>query len=186
MKRTLVLIVLLSAVAMFSGYPAAAAQVHSNISTANLTMNVGESVTIIPPSTAITLAYTQGATSTPPQTFQITTLWQLASTHTLLDINWWFASSTAALSAGASANIPSSEVYSNVNGGSYSGCAAAADPLVPSAVSGSTCNAGLSIHLSATNYAAQETDTIGIELQNLSTALPAGTYTGVLNIEAGS
>lgn len=165
---------------------AAAAQQHSNIATATLTMSVGESITIIPPTQAITLNYTQGGTSVPPATFQITTLWQLANTHTKLDVNWWFASSTAALTNGSGGNIPASQVFSNIDGSAYSNCTAAADPLVPSAVSGSTCNVGLSIALSAANYAAQQTDTIGIELQNLSTALAAGTYTGTLNIQAGT
>ncbi len=165
---------------------AAAAQQHSNISQANLTMTVGESITIIPPSQPVTLTYTQGATNVPPSTFQVTTLWQLANTHTKIDVNWWFASATAALSNGASSNIPSSEVFSNVDGSAYSNCAAAADPLVPGAVSGSTCNVGLSIPLSVSNYAGQQTDTIGVELQGLPLSLAAGTYTGTLNIQAGS
>jgi hypothetical protein len=103
-----------------------------------------------------------------------------------MHINWWFASATAALSAGGSSNIPASQVFSNVNGSAYSGCASAADPLVPSAVAGSTCNVGLVIPLSSANYAGQETDTIGLELQNLSTALASGTYTGTLNLQAGT
>jgi hypothetical protein len=165
---------------------AAAAQQHSNVASANLTMTVGESITIIPPTQTVTLNYTQGQTTTPPSTFQITTLWQLANTHTTMHVNWWFGSATAALTAGGSANIPSSQVFSNVDGSAYSDCAHPGDTLVPAAVSGATCNVGLVIPLSAANYAAQQTDTIGIELQNLSTALPSGTYNGVLNIQAGT
>lgn len=165
---------------------AAGAQVHSNISRANLTMTVGESVTIIPPSTAVPISYTSGATSTAPATFQVTTLWQLSNSRTTIHENWWFSSATAALSNGNGGNIPASQVFSNVDGGAYSGCTAAADPLVPDAVGGSTCNVGLVIPLSAANYAGQQTDTIGVELQGLSTALAAGNYTGTLSIEAGT
>lgn len=185
MKKNLTMMLVLLSTMLAVPF-AAAAQQHSNIANTTITMNVGESITIIPPTQAVTLNYTSGATSTPPQTFQITTLWQLASTHTLLDVNWWFASSTSALSNGAGGNIPSSEVFSNINGSAYSGCTAAADPLVPGAVSGSTCNVGLSIHLSASNYASQETDTIGLEMQGLPLTLAAGTYTGTLNIQAGT
>lgn len=185
-KGTFAALFISTMIAVASLPTAAAAQQHSNISAANLTMSVGESITIIPPSQTVTLNYTSGATSTPPSTFQVTTLWQLASTHTTMHINWWFASSTAALSAGAGANIPASQVFSNINGGAYSDCAHASDPLVPSAVNGSTCNVGLVIPLTAANYAAQETDTIGVELQGLSLALPSGTYNGVLNIQAGT
>jgi hypothetical protein len=183
-KRFLLMLALLFVVRMAAPY-AAAAQAHSNIAAATLSMTVGESISI-PPAQAVTLNYTQGATSTPPSTFGVTVLWQLANTHTTLHENWWFASATAALSAGGNANIPASEVLSNVDGGSYSGCTAAADPLVPSAVSGSTCNVGLVIPLTSANYAGQQTDTIGVELQGLPTSLPAGTYTGTLNIQAGT
>lgn len=165
---------------------AAAAQQHSNIANTTINMSVGENITIIPPTQAVTLNYTSGSTTTPPATFQITTLWQLANTHTSLHANWWFASSTAALSAGPSANIPTSNVFSNVDGSAYSNCTAAADVLVPSAVSGSTCNVGLVIPLTAANFAGQQSDTIGLELQGLPLTLPAGTYTGVLNIQAGT
>jgi len=165
---------------------AAAAQQHSNIATVTLTMGVAESITIIPPTQALVLPFTSGATSTTPATFQSTTLWQLQPTHTLLDENIWFASATAALTAGAGANIPASQVTANLNGSAYSDCARAADVLVPSAVSGSTCNVGLSIHLTSANYAAQETDTWGIQLQGLPTTLPAGNYAGTLNMQAGT
>lgn len=177
----------ISTMIAIAGMPtAAAAQQHSNVAAANLTMTIGESITIIPPSQTVTLNYTQGQTTTPPSTFQVTTLWQLANTHTTLHINWFFATSSAALTAGAGANIPASQVFSNANGGAYSDCAHANDPLVPSAVSGATCNVGIVIPLSAANYSAQETDTIGVELQGLSAALASGTYNGVLSIQAGT
>lgn len=185
MKRALALFLVLF-VARVAVPRAAAAQQHSNIANTTINMTVGESITIIPPTQAITLNYTSGATSTPPQTFQITTLWQLSNAHTSMHINWWFASSVAALSAGANANIPSSQVQSNINGGPYSACAAGADVLVPGAVSGSTCNVGLVIPLTAANFAGQESDTIGIQLSGLSTTLPAGTYAGTLNLQAGT
>ncbi|MGH9505059.1 MAG: hypothetical protein ACRD20_19570 [Terriglobales bacterium] len=182
--KYVILFALLFAIRMFSPY-AAAAQQHSNIAAANLSMTVGESITIIPPTQSVPLNYTAGATSTPPSTFQVTTLWQLSNAHTSLHINWWFADATSALNAGSS-KIPASQVLSNVDGSAYSGCTSAPDILVPGAVAGSTCNVGLVIPLTAANYAAQQSDTIGVQLQGLSTSLPAGTYTGTLNIQAGT
>lgn len=184
MRRFLILFTL-AVLFMTADTTVVAAQQHSNIASANLSMDVGESISIIPPSQAVVLNYTQGATTVPPSTFQITVLWQLNATHSTLHTNWWFADSTAALANGAS-KIPASKVQSNVDGGAYSGCTSAADVLVPGAVSGSTCNVGLVIPLTAANYAGQQSDTIGIQLTGLPTSLAAGTYTGILNLQAGT
>lgn len=170
--------VLLAAVVMLM--PAAGfaqPQLNSNVATVSLSMSVTESISVTATPANLTFTYNGGtgtATASGPISTTITV--NVASTRTNVGEFVYF-SSTNALSAG-SANIPSSEVYAQINSGSV-------DPCTGTNVfaTGSACdNVGM-WNISSSSGQFASTNSVTLSMANLG-SLPAGTFTGVLNFEA--
>lgn len=166
---------------------AAAAQVNSTTATVTLGLAVGESITVTPSlGTLPDFSYVAGASSSGVQSFTLTTAYQLAAGHAAFHVAFWVGSATAALSNGTT-NIPAGDVLLAVNAvpGLGMDCARAADPVVPAAVSGQSCNVGINIAL-VSPFAGTRTDTINMQLANLPALISSGHYVGTLNIAAGA
>jgi hypothetical protein len=115
----------------------------------------------------------------------ITTTWVLSAGRTAVTLVGYFASATVALTDGAATpdNIPASEVLGQVTTGAPTSFTA----FTQTAPLG-TAGAGLTLFtqgLSGANRTANRTDNLNLEI-NLSSQpqLPAGSYTGTLNIQA--
>ncbi len=115
----------------------------------------------------------------------ITTTWVLNASRSTVRLVGYFSSATAALTNGATTpvNIPASEVLGQVTTGTPTSFTAFTQ-TAPLGAAG----AGLTLFtqgLSGTNRTANRTDNLNLEI-NLAgqPLLPAGTYTGTLNIQA--
>jgi hypothetical protein len=158
--------------------PASQAQVNSNVANINLTATLGESVTVVAtPAAPITFALVPNGTSAGSANVSVTTSWALAKTRTSVKLYAYFASATA-LTDGASDNIPTSSVTGSVNGG-------AAAPFTSATPFGANGMTVFTQAIAAGFYnASHGPDTIGLSINTTGLALPAATYTGVLNIQA--
>ncbi|MGA8089276.1 MAG: hypothetical protein WCA10_18530 [Terracidiphilus sp.] len=162
-------------------------QLNSNSATVALTATLGESLTVsATPGTAnFTLVSGAAATSGPVTT---TTTWLMNRNRSTVTLVGYFASATAALTDGGSpANtIPTSAVSASVGAGTY-------NPFTGSGVgTGGTqvgvAGASLTLFtqaISNTNRSGTRNDNLTLKIDLSSqTQLPAGTYTGTLNLQA--
>jgi len=160
--------------------PGARAQLNSNTATVNLNAPLAESlsVSVTPGTVNFTLVSNGPAASSSAIT--ITTTWVLRPSRTSLSTYAYFTSSAAALTDGGVPpnNIPSSSVTGSVNGGANT------------AFTGSSpfaTGSSLTVYTTAIaggNKNSSHSDTLALTIDTTALALPAGTYTGVLNIEA--
>lgn len=180
--RKYVAVAMMFALALIPSMGLAQTPVGSNTATVGLAYAIGESITVS--ATPATTVFT----GTPATTgsIAVTTSWVLSSIRTHLDTNLYFSTATAALTDGVGDNIPSSEVFANMNGGAYSACNKNPAVDITGAVAGATCNVGFGVAISSTNLTGSNTTNFTLQLQGLSGSLPAGTYTGTLNIVAGA
>jgi hypothetical protein len=133
----------------------------------------------------VSIPLVSGGTATGTSPVAITTTWVLSATRTAVTLVGYFASSSAALTDGASTpdNIPASEVLGQMTTGTPTSFTAFTQtaPLGPA-------GAGLTLftqNLSGTNRATNRTDNLNLEINLASQPqLPAGSYTGTLNIQA--
>ncbi len=108
----------------------------------------------------------------------VTTTWSLNPSVTL-NVYGYFTSATAALTDGASHNIPSSAVTASVN-------SATATAFTATSPFGAASSLSIySVPITAANSAGSHIDTVSLNL-NLAglTNLPPATYTGTLYVEA--
>jgi hypothetical protein len=168
--------------------PAAYSQpLNSNAQTVALTANLAESLTIsATPGTATFTLVPLGTSNS--QTVAITQSWALQSSRAHVTLTGWFASATQALSNGATTPvyIPSSAVFGQVTTGAPTTYTA----FTQTPASGGLGVSGASLVLTTTaitssNYSYTRTDNLNLEI-NLTglNGLPAGTYTGTLNLQA--
>ena len=165
--------------------PAAFGQLNSNTATVSLSATLGESLTVAATPANVTFSLVSGATATGNAPVAVTTSWILSGSRTSVTLVGYFSSATAALTDGGSpaVNIPTSEVFGEMTTGTpttYTAFTQTA-PLGPA-------GAGLTLFtqaISLTNFASTRTDNLGLEI-NLTAQpqLPAGTYTGTLNLQA--
>jgi hypothetical protein len=160
----------------------AQAAITATPATVSLSYTVGESITISALPASVTFT---GATPT-TGAITVTTNWVLNNTRTFVDVNWGVGSTTAALTDGASHNIPASNVFESM-GGAYAACnqAAGATELTPLLTVGAICNHGEHIAITGANQTGSKVDTLTLQLQGLG-VLPAGTYSGTFTVVAGA
>jgi hypothetical protein len=165
--------------------PAAVCQLTSNTASVALKATLGESLTVAATPSAVTIPLTSGGTATGSSPVAITTTWVLSATRTAVTLVGYFSSATAALTDGAATpnNIPASEVLGQITTGTPTSFTAFTQ-TAPLGAAG----AGLILFtqaLSGTNRTANRTDNLNLEINLASQPqLPAGTYTGTLNIQA--
>lgn len=177
------------AILFILGASSAVCQLNSNTASVALRATLGESLTVAATPSAVNIPLVSGGTGTGSSPVAITTTWVLSATRTAVVLVGYFASTTAALTDGAATpdNIPSSEVLGQVTTGTptsftaFTQTAATTTPL-------GTAGGGLTLFtqaLSGANRTANRTDNLNLEI-NLAgqPQLPAGSYTGTLNIQA--
>jgi hypothetical protein len=165
--------------------PAAVCQLTSNTASVALKATLGESLTVAATPSAVTIPLVSGGTATGTSPVAITTAWVLSATRTAVTLVGYFSSATAALTDGAATpnNIPAAEVLGQMTTGTPASFTAFTQ-TAPLGAAG----AGLTLFtqgLSGTNRTANRTDNLNLEINLASQPqLPAGTYTGTLNIQA--
>lgn len=159
------------------------AQLNSSESTVTLTAVLPESltVTLLPNAMSFTLA-SGSATNAGSTTVSATTSWTLAATRTNISLYGYFSSATAALVHTAVSNtvdIPSSRVEASINGG--------ANAAFDQTVAFGAASAGRQLFsqaITALTATGSRTDTLALNINLSSYALPADSYTGTLRIRA--
>ena len=165
--------------------PAALCQLDSNTASVALKATLGESLTVAATPSTVAIPLVSGGTATGTSPVAITTNWVLSASRTAVTLVGYFSSATAALTDGAATpdNIPASEVLGQVTTGTPTSFTAFTQ-TAPLGAAG----AGLTLFtqaLTETNRTANRTDNLNLEI-NLAAQphLPAGSYTGTLNIQA--
>jgi len=148
-----------------------------------LSATLAESLTVGLSANAVSFNLSAGSAVNPGSTsITATTAWVLRPGRTAVRISAYFASAAAALTDGAGNNIPSSAFRISDNGGALT--------ALTNALAFITANAGLqlaNIAITSANRSGSRTDVMVFNI-DLSTGtlpqLPAGVYTGTLNIQA--
>lgn len=163
-----------------------AAALNSNAPTVALTATLNESLTLGITVSAVSFSLTNGTTSNGNNAVPITTSWVLLPSRTSVKVYGFFANSGQALTDGYTTPdyIPSANVLGQVTTGvptSYTafsqtnagfGGASASLLLVNQPISGT-----------GPNFVGTRTDNLNLQITTPA-ALPAGTYTGTLTLQA--
>jgi len=171
---------LAATVMAFAFVPASHAQLNSGASTVNLNAPLAESLTIAAGPATVTFALPPSGTATGSAPVSITTTWALAKTRTSVKLYAYFSTGNA-LTDGAGDNIPVANVSGSVNGAS----ATAFTGATP--YGGATGMTVFTQAISPTTgpfNSSHGPDTIALTITTTGLALPAATYTGVLNVQA--
>jgi hypothetical protein len=159
------------------------AQLNSSESTVTLTAVLPESLTVTLLPNAMSFTLTSGsATNAGSTTVSATTSWTLAATRTNVSLYGYFSSATAALVHTLVSNtvdIPSSRVEVSLNGG--------ANAAFDQTVAFGAASAGRQLFsqaITALTASGSRTDTVALNINLSSYALPADSYTGTLRIRA--
>lgn len=161
------------------------AQLTSSVASVQLNATLQESLTVSATPANVTFNLVPGGTALGNAPVAITTSWVLKGSRSSVTLSGYFSSATAALSDGAATptDIPSSDVLGQVT----TGLPTAFTSFTQSAPVG-TAGAGLELFnqaISASNRATSRTDNLNLQI-NLTglPQLPAGSYTGTLNLQA--
>jgi len=189
-KCSIAILVLMLSLAVV---PAAFAQLNSNVGTVTLNATLPESLTVTVASggtvnftLAANTASNAGSTTT-----SIQTAWVLQPGRTVVTIWAWVPNGAAALTAGGGNNIAASQVTATAAGSgsaggalntSVSGGAGVPAFITPAAATGVQIG---NVAINGANKASSTTTTLTWNISTTSTPqLPAGTYTGTVNIQA--
>ena len=178
----------MAAVAVFFSVVAAhdaSAQINSNAATVALNAILAESLSITASPSTVNFTLAPGSTAAGSAPVVVSSSWVLSATRGTVNLYSWFATPSAALTDGASTpnNIPSSEVYASLPGGIPTSMTAFSQSNTLGAANG-----GLKLYtqtMSSSNRQSSRSDSVSLQI-NLAAQpqLPAGTYTGTLNIQA--
>jgi hypothetical protein len=170
-------------VAVFVATTASAQALNSGAQPIALNATLGESLTLTLSASAVNFTLTAGSGVNAGSTnITATTAWVLKPGRTAVGVYAYFAAAGSALTDGAGDNIPSSAFFISDNGG--------ASTALTSTVAFGGANAGMqlaNVPITGANKSASRSDTMAYNI-NLTGGtlpqLPAGTYTGTLNIQA--
>jgi hypothetical protein len=154
------------------------AQLNSTSAGVNLNANLATSLTVNASPSLVNFALLASGASTGSSVITVNTSWTLGASVAGVTTYAYFTSAAAALSDGSGDNIPSSKVSGSVNGGVFGTFTGASPFAAGSSVTLSTTK------LTATNRTGNHADTLNLMISTVGLALPAATYTGVLNIQA--
>ena len=164
--------------------PAAHAQVNSNAGTVGVTATLPESLTVSASPSTVTFTLVPQGTAAGSSPVSVVTSWVMLPTRASVNLYSWFATPTAALTDGAATpnNIPSSAVYASTPNGIPTTLTA----FTQTNALGSS-NGGLKLFsqaLTLLNREGTRTDAVTMQVNLTSVPqLPAGTYTGTLNVQ---
>lgn len=182
MKRFTLLVAMAMLLATFS-VVASAQSLTSGAQTINLNGTLAESLTVSLSGNSVNFTFTAGSNTNAGSTsVTATTSWVLKPGRTLVTVDAYFASAATALTDGAGNDIPSSAFQISNNGGAYN--------ALTNSVAFGAASAGLRLRnlaITGTNKNSSATDTMAFNIDlsgGTLPQLPAGTYTGTLNIQA--
>jgi hypothetical protein len=158
--------------------PATHAQLNANIANVNLTARLNTSLTVSATPGLVNFTLVPNGTANGSSTVTITTSWTLRPSAGTVTCYAYFTAPATALSDGAGDNIPSANVSGSAN-------AAAFAPFTAN----SPFSAGSSLQIFSerilgTNKTKTRSDTLDLQISTVGLRLPAGTYAGVLRIQA--
>ncbi len=156
-----------------------AAQLKSNPAAVSLSATLNSSITITAAPGLVNFNLVRSGTATGSTPISITTSWALPLIFGNIAEYAYFSNSAAALTDGASDNIPSSSVAGSFNGGAYTAFSGTS-PLA----AGSSMTLFNQIFFILFTNPGKRTDTLGLQINTTGLNLPAGIYTGVLHIQA--
>jgi hypothetical protein len=176
-------VTMLAVLVAFSASVASAQTINSGAQPIALNAQLAESLTVTLSASAVNFTLAAGSAANAGSTnITATTAWVLKPGRTVMTVDSYFASAAAALTDGVGDNIPSSAFFISDNGG--------ASTALTNTVAFGGANAGLrlaTVAITGANKAGNRTDVMAYNI-NLTGGtlpqLPAGTYTGTLNIQA--
>jgi hypothetical protein len=154
------------------------AQVNSNNATVNLNAILAESITVAAGPGTVNFALAPNGPVNGDNPVSITTTWALRSGRTTLKVYAYFTSVNA-LSDGSGDNIPTSKVTGKIDGAVLGVPFTSATPFGANGVTVFTAAIG-----GVGTFNSSHADTIALTVDTTGLALPAATYTGVLNVQA--
>lgn len=172
----------LFAMVLICGMPTSA-QVRSNIAGVNLTANLGDSISVSASPGLVNFALVSNGVATGNPTLTITTAWLLGQGKPrTVSTSAYFTNSASALSDGGGHNIPASSVSASVNGGAFQtftgACTFSANACLPVPIFSKLVNGPPNQRKGTDN------STLQLQISTVGLSLPAGTYVGVLHIQA--
>ena len=190
MKRMLKLAGVAVILSLPAGPAAFAQAINSNAGTVTLTATLPESLTVSVTSGA-TVNFTLAAnTAANPgsTTSTVQTAWVLKPGRTVVTIWTWVANGASALSDGGGNNIAAGQVTATAAGSGSAGgllnSVVSGGLNVPAFITGTGVQIG-NVAITGANKASSTTTTLTWNINTASTPqLPAGTYTGTVNIQA--
>ena len=156
----------------------ASAQLKSNTASVNLSAALNSSVTITAAPGLVNFALLRSGVSTGSAPVSITTSWTVPFLFGNVNEYAYFTTSAAALTDGAGDNIPSASVAGSFNGGAFT----AFTGTSPFAAGSSMTLFDQFIFIF--NFVGTRTDSLNLRINTTGLNLPAGTYTGLLHIQA--
>jgi hypothetical protein len=156
------------------------AQLNSNIANVSLNATLNSSITITAAPGLVNFPLLRSGSTTGSSPISITTKWVLPVLFGTVKEYAYFTSSASALADGAGDNIPSANVSGSYNGGAFTAFTGAS----PFAAGSSMTLFSQFIFILFGNTSATRTDSLNLMINTTGLNLPAGTYTGVLHIQA--
>ena len=157
----------------------ASAQLKSNPATVNLNATLSNGITVTASPGLVNFNLVRSGTATGSVPISITTNWTLPRIFGNIAEYAYFTTAASALTDGAGDNIPSASVAGSLNGGAYAAFTGAS----PYAAGSSITLFNQFFFIFFTNPGTR-TDSLNLQINTTGLNLPAGTYTGVLHIEA--
>jgi hypothetical protein len=156
------------------------AQLNSNIANINLNATLNSSITITAAPGLVNFPLLPSGVTTGSSPISITTSWVLPVLFGTIHEYAYFTSPASALADGAGDNIPSANVSGSFNGGAFTAFTGAS----PFAAGSSMTLFNQVIFILFGNTTGTRTDSLNLRINTTGLSLPAGTYTGVLHIQA--
>ncbi|MGA7795241.1 MAG: hypothetical protein WCA19_19550 [Candidatus Acidiferrales bacterium] len=156
------------------------AQLNSNIANVNLNATLNSSITITAAPGLVNFPLLPSGVTTGSSPITITTKWVLPVLFGTVNEYAYFSSPASALTDGAGDNIPSSNVSGSYNGGAFT----AFTGNSPFAAGSSMNLFSQFVFVLFGNTTSTRTDSLNLRISTTGLNLPAGTYTGVLHIQA--
>jgi hypothetical protein len=190
MKRTLNFLGIVMGLALVVTPAASAQAINSNVGTVSLQANLPESLTLnVTAGGTVTFGLTANTAANPGGTTStVQTAWVLSPGRTVVSIFAYVNTTGAALTAGGGNNIPASAVKATASGSGSAGgllsttAGGGVGSVIPSGGSGVQIG---SVAITGLNKASSTTTTLTWSIDTtFNPQLPAGTYTGTVNIQA--
>jgi hypothetical protein len=167
--------------AVFALIPSKAiAQLNSKIANVTLNAILNSSITITAAPGLVNFPLVPSGATTGSSPITITSKWVLPVLFGTVNEYAYFSSPASALADGAGDNIPSANVSGSFNGGTFT----AFTGTSPFAAGSSMTLFSQFIFVLFGDTTATRTDSLNLMINTTGLNLPAGTYTGVLHIQA--